>query len=84
MGVEGLMTYAQNTYGVNLTIYQAQNFIARFFGAYQGIEKWHNETRASLAWEIRTLGNRRRLWNHIAPLTEILNITLFLISLEMR
>ena len=73
MGADGLMAYAQNIYGVNLTINQAQNFIARFFGAYQGIEKWHNEIRKSITRETRTLGNRRRLWDSNPPITERLN-----------
>lgn len=73
MGAEGLMNYAQNIYGVHLTIQQAQDFIGRFFGAYQGIANWHRNARESLAHETRTLGNRRRLWNASAPLTEILN-----------
>jgi DNA polymerase I-like protein with 3'-5' exonuclease and polymerase domains len=73
MGAEGLMTYAQNTYGVCLTIQQARNFICRFFNAYSGIARWHRDNRESTSSETRTLSGRRRLWKYTSPITEKLN-----------
>lgn len=48
MGARGLATYAATQYGVNLSLEQAEAFRARFFQAYSGIRRWHDEARRLL------------------------------------
>src|SRR4030095_4340410 len=63
MGAEGLQGYAQQTYGVTLTMEEAQRFRERFFAAYLGIAAWHRQIREALSLtESRTLRGRRREW----------------------
>ena len=73
MGADGLLNYAQNTYGVAMTLDQAKGFRKRFFDYYWGIGAWHERVQRSRAMETRTIGKRRRVWNKQAPLTELLN-----------
>ncbi len=73
MGAKGLMEYAQNTYGVSMTLQQAETFIFRFFEAYQGVSEWHRKVRETETREARTLSNRRRIWDGIPKITELLN-----------
>jgi DNA polymerase I-like protein with 3'-5' exonuclease and polymerase domains len=73
MGAEGLLIYARNTYGVKVSIEQAQDFRRRYFDFYAGIANWHKEVDNSRLQETRTLGNRRRVWKDSPPLTELLN-----------
>jgi DNA polymerase-1 len=73
MGAEGLQRYAQNTYGVNITLTEARIFRERFFSSYLGIGKWHQVVATSGTRETRTIGGRRRLWEDNPPLTELLN-----------
>jgi DNA polymerase-1 len=73
MGADGLMNYARDTYGVAMTVDQARGFRTRFFRYYQGIGAWHEKVQRSRALETRMIGNRRRVWNKLAPLTELLN-----------
>lgn len=73
MGVEGLMKYAQNTYGVPMTLQQAETFIFRFFDAYQGVSEWHRKVREMETQEIKTLSGRIRIWDGVPKITELLN-----------
>lgn len=73
MGAESLMNYARETYGVEMTLQNAQRFRERFFDAYKGLSEWHQMVASSPSQETRTKSNRRRLWNGAAPLTELLN-----------
>jgi DNA polymerase-1 len=73
MGADGLLNYAQNTYGVSMSSDQARGFRKRFFDYYWGIGAWHERVQRSRALETRTIGKRRRVWNEQAPLTELLN-----------
>ena len=73
MGAKGLQSYAQNTFGVNMTEQDAIIFRARFFTAYQGLNQWHQREKQSARRETRTLIGRRREWNDDPKLTEILN-----------
>jgi DNA polymerase-1 len=73
MGADGLMNYAKDKYGVEMTIMEAQNFRTRFFSVYQGIGAWHKRVGNIVSQETRTLGHRRRIWTKRAPLTELLN-----------
>jgi DNA polymerase-1 len=73
MGAEGLQKYAQNAYGVNMTLNEAKTFRERFFASYLGIGKWHQLVAMSGTKESRTIGGRRRIWEDSPPLTELLN-----------
>ena len=73
MGAEGLMNYAKEKYGVQMTLLQANDFCARFFSVYQGISAWHERVGNTVSQEARTLGHRKRIWTERAPLTQLLN-----------
>jgi len=46
MGAAGFVAYARNTYGVVLTLEQAQDFHESFFELYTGLHPWHDESKA--------------------------------------
>jgi DNA polymerase I-like protein with 3'-5' exonuclease and polymerase domains len=48
MGARGLQSYAQDTYGVEMSMQQAEQFRQRFFQAYRGIERWHKRVREEM------------------------------------
>jgi DNA polymerase I len=74
MGAEGLQGYAQQTYGVTLTVEEAQRFRARFFAAYPGIAAWHRQIWEALPLtESRTLSGRRRQWAEPPRLAALYN-----------
>ncbi len=73
MGAQSLQAYAQDTYGVDMTLKEAETFIERFFDAYQGLYYWHWRVKHSFTKDTRTLGGRRRIWQDRPPLTELLN-----------
>ncbi|HET7558464.1 MAG TPA: bifunctional 3'-5' exonuclease/DNA polymerase [Limnochordia bacterium] len=60
MGAKGLATYAQNTYGVDLSEEEAERFRTRFFAAYAGVARWHERGRREQLQETRTLAGRVR------------------------
>ena len=63
MGAESLRAYAQQTYGVTLTLEEATTFRTRFFEAYAGVARWQQQIREMLpVMETRTLSGRRRQW----------------------
>ncbi len=43
MGASGLCQYALQSYGVEMTLEQAERFRKLFFEAYPGVKHWHNE-----------------------------------------
>ena len=60
----GLVTYAKRGFEVDLTDEEATSLHKKFFAAYQGLKKWHEEARAkanSKVNEVRTLMGRRKL-----------------------
>ncbi len=59
MGAAGLQQYAQLSYGVDMTLPQAEQFRSRFFGAYTGIAAWHKRLRDAPPTEERSLMGRR-------------------------
>jgi len=71
MGVRGLQAYAWNTYGVRLTLAEAEQAHQRFFQLYPGLRRWHARTKAQAPTETRTLVGRRRLG--LEKLTDRLN-----------
>ncbi len=46
MGAEGFVDYAYKSYGVELTLKEAYAFIEAFFGLYDRLHPWHDETKA--------------------------------------
>jgi DNA polymerase I len=71
MGVAGLQAYAWNTYGVRLTLHEAQQAHQQFFRLYPGVRRWHAHTQAAAPTETRTLVGRRR--RGLDKLTDRLN-----------
>lgn len=80
MGSTKLKEYALNSYGVNMTEEEAENFRSRFFQNYLGLKKWHrsntkliNDSKGGEYMEVRTLANRRRRWRGMPSFTEFIN-----------
>lgn len=59
MGASGLKAYAQQSYGVDMTLRDAELFRARFFAAYPGIARWHRRLKDAPPKEGRTVTGRR-------------------------
>jgi DNA polymerase-1 len=59
MGAAGLKQYAEQSYGVEMSIEQAEEFRNRFFKAYTGIENWHRNLKRNPPAESRTLTGRK-------------------------
>ncbi|MDJ0717472.1 MAG: bifunctional 3'-5' exonuclease/DNA polymerase [Prochloraceae cyanobacterium] len=80
MGAEGFKKYAESNYGVSFTLKEAEANRNKFFKAYQGLARWHKQTKkqmyqdknARVNIETRTLANRRRLMPQPSP-QQILN-----------
>ncbi|HNR65170.1 MAG TPA: bifunctional 3'-5' exonuclease/DNA polymerase, partial [Atribacterota bacterium] len=63
MGAARFVEYARNSYGVTMTLDQAEEFKAKFFNGYKGLKKWHNKTKREKPMETRTLSGRRRVFS---------------------
>jgi DNA polymerase-1 len=61
MSAKGLFGYARASYGVEMTLGQAQRARRAFFELYPGIRRWHARTERTSAAETRSLCGRRRL-----------------------
>jgi len=59
MGAAGLQTYAQTSYGVEMSLEQARAFRERFFRAYPGIASWHRLQQQEKPAQGKTLAGRR-------------------------
>ena len=44
-GVEGFRRYAKTTYGLNLSIEEAERFRENFFSTHSGLRRWHTECK---------------------------------------
>jgi DNA polymerase-1 len=73
MGARGLQEYAQTTYGVTMTLDDAEAFRRRFFEVYAGIAAWHNTLKRSRTAVARTLAGRVHYWRQEAGLTGLCN-----------
>jgi len=60
MGAAGLAEYAKNSYGVEMSLQQAEEFKSKFFGGYSGLAKWHTKVRLQKAGKVKTLAGRTR------------------------
>ena len=61
-GAKGLQAFCKSSYGVELSLSQADKARAAFFQAYPGLSAWQGQTRkaAELAKQVRTPGGRVR------------------------
>ena len=61
-GAKGLQAFCKSSYGVDLSLTQADKARAAFFQAYPGLSAWQKQTRqaAELARQVRTPGGRVR------------------------
>ena len=73
MGAAGLKQYAAQSYGVEMTLEQAEEFRNRFFKAYTGIEKWHRMMKRNPPKESRTLTGRKFTFSENAGLSILSN-----------
>ena len=62
MGSEGLKTYAQETYGVEMSLDEAELFKKRFFQGYRGLEAWHWKLKQEKSSSSRTLAGRKHIY----------------------
>jgi DNA polymerase-1 len=74
MGAAGLRIYAHQSYGVLMTKDEASEFRAKFFAAYPGIERWHDNIKASKPSEGRSLCGRRFLYRENQALSGYYNM----------
>jgi len=74
-GTKGLQRYAQATYGVTMSLSEADKARRAFFHAYPGLSAWQTETRkaAERAGQVRTPGGRVRQLEGKGLATECLN-----------
>jgi DNA polymerase-1 len=73
MGAAGLQQYAQQSYGVDMTLEQAAGFRDGFFKAYPGIAAWHRHLRDEKPAEGRSLTGRRFTYGENAGLSGLAN-----------
>ncbi|HQC15786.1 DNA polymerase, partial [Mesotoga prima] len=74
MGARGLSDYAENNYGVKMSVKEAKEFKEKFFAQYTGLRDWHKMTNNGNQYEARTLKGRRRLWESGSKITGRLNM----------
>ncbi|MBN2852102.1 MAG: bifunctional 3'-5' exonuclease/DNA polymerase, partial [Clostridia bacterium] len=63
MGSKGLQDYAHDTYNIDITLDQADQFKNQYFKAYTGIKKWHDSLKANPPDSARSLTGRRYFYN---------------------
>ncbi|QSO54049.1 bifunctional 3'-5' exonuclease/DNA polymerase [Alicyclobacillus curvatus] len=73
MGARGLQAYAQTTYGVTMSLEEAELFRKRFFEAYAGVANWHKSAKASNTKVTRTLAGRTHRWKNDAGVAGLYN-----------
>lgn len=73
MGAAGLAAYAQQSYGVQMTLEEAEQFRNGFFRAYPGIARWHRQIRELSPTEERTLTGRKFVFRKNAGLSGLCN-----------
>ena len=73
MGYKGFQAYAKNGYGVDLSLDEVKSIVDKFFRTYRGLTDRLNELSICRTLEERTIGNRRRAWKHLPPITERAN-----------
>jgi len=74
MGTAGLKQYSLQSYGIEMTAEQAEEFRSRFFKAYTGIAHWHNKLKKAPPIESRTLTGRKFVFSENAGLSGLCNM----------
>jgi DNA polymerase-1 len=74
MGAAGLQQYSIQSYGVDMSIEQAERFRASFFKAYTGINEWHRKLKNNPPTEGRTLAGRKFIFSSNAGLSVLCNM----------
>ncbi|KAF8820239.1 putative helicase [Cardiosporidium cionae] len=72
MSIWKFRDYAENYYGVKLSMKEATLFYSNFFKHYKGIYAWHDAAKTLRPVETRTLSKRRALLDK-ASFTKVLN-----------
>ncbi len=63
MGVAGLKAYALETYGVEMSMDEAELFKKRFFAGYRGLDSWHKDLQKNKPGTSRTLAGRKHTYS---------------------
>ncbi|MCK5034535.1 MAG: bifunctional 3'-5' exonuclease/DNA polymerase [Candidatus Sabulitectum sp.] len=63
MGAAGLKAYALETYGVEMSMDEAELFKRRFFAGYRGLDLWHKELQKNKPGTSRTLAGRKHTYS---------------------
>lgn len=72
-GARGLQAYAKATFGLDMTIEQAERHRAKFFERYSGLGSWHRQAFRNSGKETRSSMGRRRFLHAEASPTLALN-----------
>ena len=59
MGSAGLCQYALQSYGVEMSLKQAEKFRKLFFEAYPGVRRWHNQLNHQQSTRGQTISGRK-------------------------
>lgn len=73
MGAKGLQTYAKETYDVDMTLEEAEQFRNRFFHAYQGVAAWHKRLKNNPPSKSRTVAGRKHVYGGQGGLSGVCN-----------
>ena len=67
MGAAKLVIYGKDSFGVVMTLEQAQDYRSKFFETYPGLKAWHNECSSEIKYHnpeyVETLSGRKRLFD---------------------
>jgi DNA polymerase I len=73
MGAKGLQTYAKETYDVDMTLEDAEQFRNRFFHAYKGVAAWHKWLKTNPPAQSRTVAGRKHVYGGQGGLSGLCN-----------
>lgn len=73
MGAKGLQIYAKETYDVDMTLEEAEQFRNRFFNAYKGVALWHKRLKNNPPEQSRTIAGRKHVYRDNAGLSGLCN-----------
>jgi len=73
MGARGLRLYSKQSYNVDMTQEEAEQFRTRFFKAYTGIQKWHKKIQKEQPTEECTMAGRKFKFSKNAGVTNLYN-----------
>lgn len=75
MQAQGLMEYARNSYGVEMSLEQAETYRRLFFEGYPGFNRWFQQQnrRRKDDFSTRSLSGRIRVWDKTPRVTEYVN-----------